>query len=277
FMAVYGLPEGRKATKLLIYETASSHVDIGLKPRQFIDSFEGVVLYIHEIDPGTRILKNVFIEDRRSPHLTITVVAPQGRLTFDREQLAVNLRLVNGTINQTNLFEKRTSDMQFGTYDIRLDVQKKTTVMGQGPQHVEEMSMARLRETIQTSNQKDKRYYKALLEWHKKFSLPAANLALALLAVPLGIRARSAKRAYGIGLGLLFFLLYYIMLSTGWVLGESGDYPPAIGMWVPNLVSIAIGVVLMVRTVKEKSLLLPAPPKWFRRLQLRRSYTKRLT
>jgi lipopolysaccharide export system permease protein len=90
-------------------------------------------------------------------------------------------------------------------------------------------------------------------------------LALALIGMPLGVRARTAKRAYGIGLGLGFFLLYYIMLSIGWVLGEAGVYPPVIGMWLPNIVSAVIGGVLLVRAANEKPLALPPLPPWLKR------------
>lgn len=270
-MAIYALPTGRKATKKLLYEVASSHADLGLKPRQFIDSFENVVLYIHAIDPATKQLKDVFIEDRRSPDLVITIVAPTGRITFDPAHYAVYLRLTNGTINQVNLKEKLAHPTTFGNYNLRLDIQRRTDGLGQRPQHVEEMGFFELHRSIQNSKKKDEKYYKMLLEWHKKFSLPTACLALSILAVPLGIRARSSKRAYGVGLGLLFFLLYYILLSTGWVLGESGVYPPVIGMWVPNLISLAAGIVLLIRTASEKPIILPPMPQWIRRLQFGKS------
>ena len=81
---------------------------------------------------------------------------------------------------------------------------------------------------------------------------------LGLLGVPLGIQSRSTRRSYGIGLGLIFFLGYYILLSAGWVFGEAGIYPPLIGMWVPNIVTGGFGVFLLVRTAKERTVKLDA-------------------
>ena len=74
-MAIYAMPAGRKATAQLLYEVVASHVDIGIKPRQFIDTFKDVVLYVHDIDSDTKVLKDIYIEDRRSKGATITVVA----------------------------------------------------------------------------------------------------------------------------------------------------------------------------------------------------------
>lgn len=270
YMAIFGLPTGRKATKLLLYEVAANNVDLGLKPRQFIDTFKDVVLYIHEIDTASKELKDVFIEDHRSSRMVSTVIAPRGIISMDRSQLVINLRLFQGAIHQVDLGEGRANTLNFETYDIRLDLRRNLAELTQGPEHVEEMSLVRLYETINDKTKTGADHYKPLMEWHKKFSLPVASLALALLAMPLGIRARSSRRAYGVGLGLLFFLLYYIMLSIGWVLGESGAYPPQIGMWVPNVVSVGIGMVLLVRTVNERPIVLPPLPRWIKKLQFGR-------
>ncbi len=77
---------------------------------------------------------------------------------------------------------------------------------------------------------------------------------MGLLAMPLGIQARHSKKAFGIGLGLLFFLLYYILLSVGTAFGENGNYPPVVGMWMPNVVLGGFGIYLLVLSAKEKKI-----------------------
>jgi lipopolysaccharide export system permease protein len=42
------------------------------------------------------------------------------------------------------------------------------------------------------------------------------------------------------------------MLSAGSVFGEAGVYPPAIGMWVPNVVMGGLGIFLLVRTANDR-------------------------
>ena len=269
YMGIFALPAGRKASKQLLYDVASSHVEVGLKPRQFIDMYKGVVIYINDIDKHTKELSDVFIEDRRSEKLKSTVLAPRGQLTYDPEQAVANLRLFNGAIHQVDLAQNQANEIQFETYDLRLDASGSLQSSDKAKEHVREMSLSKLRQTIRSSKKKDGDYYKALKEWHRKFSLPGACLAMAVLAMPLGIRARTSKRAYGIGLGLFFFLLYYVMLSIGWVLGESGLYPPAVGMWTPNIVILAIGLMLLVRANNEKPLLQIDMPKFIKELRQR--------
>lgn len=255
-MTIYASPLCHRASKQLLYKVAAENVDLGLKPRQFIDTYKDVVLYFHDIDKDTKVLKDIFIEDHRSAKVSSTVVAPQGRLFFNKEQLTIHLQLLNGTIHQVDLDDRRANTVAFDSYEIRLDVKRNLEALGEKGEQVREMGITQLYKTAHPPIGK-KANLGALKEWHKKFALPAACLAMALLGMPLGISARSAKRAYGIGLGLGFFLLYYIMLSFGWMLAESGFYPPALGMWMPNVVSGTIGAYLLVQAVRERPVRLP--------------------
>ncbi|MGA6925635.1 MAG: LptF/LptG family permease, partial [Desulfosarcina sp.] len=63
-----------------------------------------------------------------------------------------------------------------------------------------------------------------------------------------------------------------LLLSVGTTLGENGRYPPAVGMWMPNMVLGGFGVYLLVRSARERPIRFkwPAPPfrlksKWFGR------------
>jgi len=114
------------------------------------------------------------------------------------------------------------------------------------------MSLGELRRYIHQSNPEDDHYYKMLLELHRKFSIPFACLALGILAVPLGIQSQKRQASSGLVTGLIFFLLYYMLLSAGLIFGETGIYPPLIGMWAPNVILGGIGIYLLVRVAGER-------------------------
>lgn len=251
-MAIYGLPWGKLSFKELAFEVAASNLDIGLKERTFNDSFKDVMLYVNKIDVKNRTLIDVFIEDQRTKNIVGTVVAPRGRLLSEPDKLASHLRLYNGTINQVDLENRSVHSINFDTYDIRLDLKSAFSAAKGGPKDKEEMSLAELRQYLKDATRKDARYYSTLIELHERFSIPFACFALGLLAVPLGLQSMSARRSFGLGLGLIFFLLYYLLLTIGWSFGEAGIYSPVIGMWVPNIVMGGIGLYLFVRTANER-------------------------
>ena len=253
-MSVYGLPWGRTAFKDLTLKLAASHADIALKAGTFNDAFKDVMLYAHKIDPQTKTLYDVFIEDRRNKDITATVVAPRGELVSDGDALSFRLRLYNGTMNQVDLERRAAHTLHFDTYDVYLDLKKVISATSQGPKDEKEMSLAELKHYLKSARLKDAQYYVTLIELHKKFSVAVACFALGILAVPLGLTSRSAKRSFGLGLGLICFLCYYLMLSAGWVFGEAGIYPPLVGMWAPNIVMGGLGLFLLIRAANERPL-----------------------
>jgi lipopolysaccharide export system permease protein len=253
FITIYGIPWGTVSMKELTYQIAASHVDAGLKERTFNDSFKDVMLYINKIDLKNKILRDVFIEDKRSQDIISTVMAPKGRMFAEPDKLIFHLKLYKGTINQVNLENKSAQSINFDSYDVNLDLKQSLMVSKGGPKDEEEMSFGELREYLKAYPQKNEQYYMVLMELHKKFSIPFACFALGILAVPLGIQTESTKQSTGLGLGMVFLLIYYILLSAGFVFGEAGVYPPIIGMWVPNIALGGLGLFFLVRSANDRS------------------------
>jgi lipopolysaccharide export system permease protein len=265
-ITVYGMPWGTVSMKELTFQVAASHADAGLKERTFNDSFKDVMLYINKIDLKKKILKDVFIEDKRSQNIVSTVMAPKGRMFAEPDKLVFHLKLYQGTINQVNLENRSAHSINFDSYDVNLDVKKTLMASKDGPKDEDEMSFGDLKAYLKTFSQQNEQYYTALIELHKKFSIPFACFALGILAVPLGIQSESAKRSTGLGLGMVFFLIYYIMLSAGSVFGETGVYPPMVGMWVPNIVLGGLGLFLLIRTANDRSVKIMSFINFFKKI-----------
>jgi len=109
-----------------------------------------------------------------------------------------------------------------------------------------------------------------MVEVHKKFSIPFACLVFVLIGVPLALMTRSGAIT-GFGYALAFYLLFWVFLMVGEELGDRGIVRPWLSMWAPNLVVGTAGILLMVRTVREQTVIrwveiarrLPGPPgRW---------------
>ncbi|NIV98885.1 LPS export ABC transporter permease LptF, partial [Candidatus Saccharibacteria bacterium] len=254
FMTVYGQAWGRTALRALTLQVVSESIDIGLKERTFDDSFDGVTIYVNEINLRNKNLVDVFIEDNRQPDRVNTVIAPRGIVFSDPDNATAHLRLFNGSIHQTNLNEKTAHAIHFDTYEISLDTKRSVARKKAKPKRPKEMSFKGLRRFVQSADRKDGRYFSVLLELHRRLALPFGCFALGIIAVPLGVQSRSAKRSFGLVLGLFFFLFYYLLMSMGKVYGETGAYPPQVGMWLPNGIIGGLGVYFFIRTANERTL-----------------------
>lgn len=262
WMTLYGLPFGADRFRSLLFDVAAANVSVGLKERTFNDNFESVMLYVNRIDPQTRELRNIFIEDRRQAGVSNAVVARSGRLVGDPEALVYYLRLFDGTINQVDMQHRTGHTVDFASYDIRLDFKAAVREGNLDQKRADEMSLADHAAHLQGAHSSDRHYRSVLMHYHRRFSIPLACMSMGLLALPLGVQSRHSKKAFGIGLGLFFFLLYYILLSLGSTLGEKGVYPPLLAMWMPNLVLGGFGIYLLVRAARER----PMTIKWLDRL-----------
>lgn len=261
WMAIYGLPWGTMSYKQVALNVARSNFNIGLKENRFNDSFSGVVFYVKHIDFKTRKLIDVFIEDSREKEISSTVVAPQGMFLGGGDSGSIVLRLDNGVINQVDIKDRSAHTIRFKNYDIRLDLKRALSHYQERSKDENEMSLSELIHYIRTAKKKDKHYFTILMTLHRKFSIPFACIALALLAVPLGIQTESSRRSAGLGIGLVSFLLYYLLLSAGSLLSEARICSPAVGMWTPDLVMGGLGVYLYIRVANDHPIL------WFDKLR----------
>ncbi|MCG8686181.1 MAG: LPS export ABC transporter permease LptF [Desulfobacterales bacterium] len=264
WITVYGVSWGKLSLKKKSLELARSSIDAALQERQFNSQLDRIMIYVSHVDMKTRDLTDVFIEDRRTKGMVSISVAPTGKLIRQGKNEVYTIRLYDGMINQVSSDDNSVTNINFGHYDINIDL----AAMQKGGskklrKDLDEMSLHELVQRIRTGIKDPARLSEAKMVLHEKFSIPFACLSLGLLAFPLGIQSMSLRKSSGFGMGIAFFLLYYFLLAAGWSAGETGHYPPYIGMWLPNVVMGGAGIFLLVRNAKEKPVRLP---KGMRRL-----------
>lgn len=264
WVTVFGVSWGKLSLKKKSIEIARSSIDAALQERQFNSQLTDIMIYVSYVDMKTRDLKDVFIEDRRTPGMVSISTAPKGKLIRLDDEKVYTIRLYDGMINQVNSGDNNVTNINFGHYDINIDLvnmQKEDAATLK--KEFDELSLHELVQCIKEGIEDPAYRSEALMVLHEKFSVPFACLALGLLAFPLGIQSMSLRRSSGFGMGIFFFLLYYFLLAAGWSAGETGHYPPFIGMWLPNVVMGVAGVYLLVRNAKEKPVRLPGVVRRF--------------
>lgn len=85
---------------------------------------------------------------------------------------------------------------------------------------------------------------------HRKIAFPFVTVVMTLLAVPFASTTGRRGAMYGVGIGLVIAIAYWMLLSVSVALGAGGVLTPLLGAWAPNILfgAIALYLVLTVRT-----------------------------
>jgi LPS export ABC transporter permease LptF/LPS export ABC transporter permease LptG len=88
------------------------------------------------------------------------------------------------------------------------------------------------------------------VELHRKVSFPWVTLIMTLIAVPFAVTTGRRGAMYGIGLGIVLALVYWITMSVFGAIGASGVIHPFLAAWAPNILfaTAAAYLLLTVRT-----------------------------
>jgi lipopolysaccharide export system permease protein len=239
-------PAGNAGFRNQIFQIAASRANIGIQPRVFNDEFDGLVLYTNDIHDRTGQMQGVFIADERVGATPAIILARNGRILSDADALTLTLRLENGSIHRRPIIKGQDAYqiIDFQQYDLSLNLGQELSTAEQRPRRAKELSLSELRQRQQQTAIPGEQRTLAV-EMHRRFVLPAAPLLFALLAVPLGIQFSRSGRGGGFALGLLVFLLYYILFSLAETLAVEGGFSPALTMWLPNALFLGAGIYLL--------------------------------
>lgn len=97
--------------------------------------------------------------------------------------------------------------------------------------------------------------YRSQIEWHSKWSLPVSILLFFLIGAPLGAIIRKGGLGMPIVISVIFFVIYYIITTTGQKLVKEGTWEAVYGMWLATFILTPIAAYLIYKATNDSSLL----------------------
>jgi len=252
-LSLFVLPDSNFRMRQSLYEMIESSGRLLLKERVFVDQFPGLLFYVNHIDPETKMLKKVLIQDNRRPEARCTIFAKTGELSPLKGGNGFVLRLKTGVIARINESMDTAQNINFENYELVLSLGGKER--GTIRRKAKELPTKELFVTMKNMKPGDRNYIKYRLIFHKRVAFPVSCLVLGLIAAPLGMKVREDTRVPGLASGLAVFLIYYIMLTAGQNLSEVGALPPVVGLWFPNLVFAVIASFFWIQITRDRSLI----------------------
>lgn len=251
-------PAANLALKKELYNIAKNHVGTALREKVFNDDFPQVLIYVEDVVPPGDTSQGVLIVDRRNQARENIIFGKVALILSDEESKTINLKLFDGAIYEREKKRSSFSQTRFSTYDFKLDLEEAFSPIRKKERGPKEMSLKRLGKAIQLKEEQGLSPTAERIELHQRFSFAFAPLVLSLLGVSLVLvptRSR-ASRSWGFTLCLSWLLVYYGLLSMGKALGERDILPPALALWIPNIVVGLIAIRLFRKALKESPLLI---------------------
>jgi len=95
------------------------------------------------------------------------------------------------------------------------------------------------------------RAIKYRVEIHKKYTIAFACIVFVLLGAPLAVRFPRGGVGMVITASVLIFALFWMSLIGGETLADRGYVSPAIAMWLPNILLLPIGLLMVARMSRQ--------------------------
>lgn len=248
FLIMYLAPEGNYQYQKLKTRIMLSRAMSNVKPRTFNREFPTYILFFNDIDNRTNEWKDVFLYSRRDSKRDNIILAKKGKIIQDKDKRKSYFALKNATLHSFKKDDPGKNYFTTSHLNTSEEIPELTNLKQarRSQQLIFPDLVKKLEETPDN--------ILLLREYHRKFALPFACLALGFLALSLGISTKKGGKVSGfiISLGIIF--IYYTTITTFQNLILKKIVSPLLGMWAPNIFLLVSGILFYLYSSKEKTL-----------------------
>jgi len=83
------------------------------------------------------------------------------------------------------------------------------------------------------------------IDLQKKLAFPFVTVVMTLLAIPFGMTTGKRGTLYGIGIGIVLALSYWIVMGAFGAIGKAGVLAPVMAGWAPNILAAGSAAYLL--------------------------------
>jgi LPS export ABC transporter permease LptG/LPS export ABC transporter permease LptF len=254
-----------------------------LAPREFNESMANLVVYLQ--DARGKDWEKVLLAFLEDPEESKIVLARRGKLNFYPDSKRATIELEDavqhtlrldepeayGLASLARLEEEINIDNLLGRYTAEKRVREKN-IFELAATHTaataDRLRLSRERDALEARGlrkdqpdlvrasfaveEAERLRRAALVEIHKRFSLPFVCWVFVFLGLPLGVSTKKGGRTSGFTVSLVVILAYYVFITAGENMALNGRIAPWLGMWGGNIVLGLASVILFIRSARER-------------------------
>ena len=245
YVMLAALPEANQQYREITYNVIASRAEGEVKPRVFFEDFPNILLYVRDVPTEGGGWRDVFLADTSNPVQPDIFLAKTGRIILDRDERRVEVLLEHGTRHRANPDVDETYEvLEFERLSFGLNAD--SVFPRSGPQRgARELRVHELQAEVARLEGQGLSPHVPVMEIHKKFSIPAACLVFALIALSLGLSSRKDSKLASIVLGIGVIFVYYVFMYVSEAMAKGGHVSPHLAMWIPNIFLGLVGLGLL--------------------------------
>lgn len=231
-------PAAARAHSLMQFDIQGSEANLATETNLWLHGEGDSIYFIETYYPFTQTMSGVTILEFQGENRTLSQRMDAEVARWDAE---------SGTWQLDGVVAHRIHED--GSVERRVETEPEAYLITQTPEDLsrtvrledtERMSHSDLSEVIRSMEEAGVNPIQFLPDLRIKEAFPFAVFCLGVMGYALLVLSGVSSQASGIGMGLLACIGYFLSLSLGKSLAESGLFSPWIGAWGPNLVCLLI-------------------------------------
>ncbi|MBR4152922.1 MAG: LptF/LptG family permease [Selenomonadaceae bacterium] len=240
------VPWANTAYNNVIYYEIQGNTELKSQDHIIVKEFSGErmerLIYAREYKAQEEILEGV----------TMQVLNEEGKVTHVENATYAEWRNEKWIMHDGMIYDlsddQRTHTMKFDQQILPVNASPRQIVREQ--KKPEELTMSELKAQIEIMKSQYVNTNKLETELYQRVTVPMASLIFALIGVPLGLQPTRTPSSVGFALSVVIIFLYYAIMTLANAIGRSGAIAPMYAVWIPNIIGLLSGFVLIYRASK---------------------------
>jgi lipopolysaccharide export system permease protein len=230
----------------VVYYEIQGNTELKSQDHIIVKEFSGEtmerLIYAREYKAQDEILEGV----------TMQVLNAEGKVTHVENATYAEWRDEKWIMHDGMIYdlsdEQRTHTMKFDQQILPVKASPRQIVREQ--KKPEELTMSELKAQIAIMKSQYVNTNKLETELYQRVTVPMASLIFALIGVPLGLQPTRTPSSVGFALSVVIIFLYYAVMTLANAIGRSGAIAPMYAVWIPNIIGLLSGFILIYRASK---------------------------
>ncbi|MDQ1354726.1 MAG: LptF/LptG family permease [Acidobacteriota bacterium] len=248
YLIMYLAPEANFRFSQLNTNIILSKSVADIKSRVLNKDFYPYTIYFDDLDHNTGEWINVFLYTRKQGNTDTVILAKRGKFLQDPREEDRYIMMQDAWVHSFNTKEpdKSYDCTYWGRMKEKISKRQEIKQSRRHTQFVFPQLVKKMKEEPQNML--------FTIEYHRKFALPFACLAMGFLALSLGISTKKGGKISGFIISLAIIFVYYSIITASQNLVMKKFVPPFLGMWAADIFLVVSGIIAYYYTSKEKTI-----------------------